>query len=476
MNTSSQQLKQRYALILQSMGEGVYGVDTEGCATFVNHAAEQLTGWKESDLLGLRIHDFHHHSHSDGTPYSSSDCHVYQTTRDGIDRHIDHEVFWRKDGSQFPVEYTATAMINHGEIVGTVIVFKDISERKTAEANLQQALTKIQQLKEQLQAENLYLKGEINAPFNSAEMLGKSPAFTQLLTQVSHVAPTDASVLILGESGTGKELIAHTLHEQSLRKDKPLVKINCGAISANLVESELFGHEKGSFTGALQRRTGRFELADGGTLFLDEVGELPLDLQVKLLRVLQEGEFERVGGNQTIKVDVRIVAATNRDIKKLMEQSLFRSDLYYRLSVFPLQVPSLRERTEDIDDLAQHFIQRFNKKLGKQVKGLSSGSLKQLQQYAWPGNIRELQNVIERCMITNTQDKLDVNLPTMATTATKKNPANTPITSLAVAEATHIQQALNACNGMIGGKHGAAALLDLPASTLRSKMQKLNMI
>jgi len=465
-------LRKRYELILTSIGEGVYGLDKNGNTTFVNPAAEKMTGWSEADLIGKVVHEFHHHSHENGCQYLVQDCPVYKTVRDGQQREVDNEVFWRKDGSYFPVEYIATAITRDHEIVGAVIVFKDISERKQSERELKSALKQVEELKEQLQAENRYLMDEIQSQHNFSRIIGEGPALKQILTQIEHVAPTNSSVLIQGESGTGKELIARSIHSASRRRDRPLVKVNCGAISPSLVESELFGHEKGAFTGALQKRVGRFELADGGTLFLDEVGELPLEIQVKLLRVIQEGELERLGSNETLKVDVRIIAATNRNMQNMVDQGEFRSDLYYRLSVFPIMAVSLRQRHEDIPSLVSHILERLNLRLGKHFTQVSSKGMSSLCQYDWPGNIRELQNVLERAAIVGTPPILDlVDLPQQKSRMGQL-PTETQL-SLHEAEKKHIEAVLDSVNGVIAGKLGAAQILDLPPSTLRSKMKKL---
>lgn len=467
-------LRKRYELILTSIGEGVYGLDKHGRATFVNPAAEQMTGWTEEDLLGKVIHDFHHHTHVDGRHYPKEECPVYQTVIDGQQREVDHELFWRKNGSSFPVEYISTPIKFDDEIVGAVIVFKDISERKRAESELKAALSQVEKLKEQLQAENHYLMQEIHSEYNFANIIGQGPAFQQIKTQIEHVAPTNSSVLIQGESGTGKELIARAIHHASRRRDRPLVKINCGAISPGLVESELFGHEKGAFSGAIQKRIGRFELADGGTLFLDEVGELPADIQVKLLRVLQEGEFERVGSSETKRVDVRIIAATNRNIKDMVRKGSFRSDLYYRLNVFPIESPSLRQRKEDLPLLIDYLLKKLSLRLGKAFSGVSEGSMQALVDYDWPGNIRELQNVLERSAIVSEPPLLQhVALSETHNFPDENMVSATTHLSLEALERHHILTVLKSVNGIISGKNGAAEILKLPASTLRSKMKKL---
>jgi chemotaxis protein methyltransferase CheR len=316
-----------------------------------------------------------------------------------------------------------------------------------------------------------YLREEIQSTGNFAEIIGQSPALLELLENVRRIAPTDSTVLILGESGTGKELIARALHNLSPRRSQPLVKVNCGAISAGLVESELFGHERGAFTNALERRVGRFEIADGGTLLLDEVGELPLETQVKLLRVLQDQEFERVGSSQPQRVDVRVIAVTNRDLLQAIQDRSFREDLYYRLNVVPLLLPPLRERREDIPALVDQFLLRFGKKLGKCFESVSPAGLQRLLDYPWPGNIRELQNLIERAAVLATG--LEVTPEDYLSAAPPETSSSGKLAKLKESERAHILQALNESKWHIEGKDGAAAILGLPPSTLRSRMQKL---
>jgi PAS domain S-box-containing protein len=312
-----EQLQQQNELILQSAGEGIYGLDQQGNTTFVNPAAAQILGWSPEDLLGKPQHDLIHHTKPDGVAYDRQECPIYAAIKDGLVHTVNDELFWRKDGTSLPVEYTSTPMRDkEGKLAGAVVTFRDITQRQQAEQALRAALAEVERLKDQLQAENVYLQEEIRLEHNFDNIISTSESFKMVLRSVEQVAATDATVLILGETGTGKELIARALHTLSPRKERPLVKVNCAALPANLIESELFGHEKGAFTGALSRKQGRFELADRGTIFLDEIGDLPLDLQAKLLRALQEGEFERVGGEQTIKVDVRVIAATNRNLEE----------------------------------------------------------------------------------------------------------------------------------------------------------------
>tara|TARA_R110001583_G_scaffold2574_7_gene18441 strand:+ start:12189 stop:13631 length:1443 start_codon:yes stop_codon:yes gene_type:complete len=457
-------------LLLNAVGEGIYGFDINGNAVFINPAAEQMTGWQATDLLGKKIHEYHHHSHENGVPYPSHECHIYNTMRDGIERKITHEVFWRKDGSNFPVEYTSTPVYKQGELIGAVAVFRDVSQQRITDNNLRAALKKVQNLTEKLQDENSYLKDEINKTWNGSGLEGDNSAYKKMLQQIKLVAKTDSTVLVLGENGTGKEVVARNLHQLSQRCGSPLVKVNCAAFSANLLESELFGHEKGAFTGANERRKGRFELADKGTLFLDEIGELSLEAQSKLLRVLQERELERVGGAKTIKVDIRIIVATNRDLFAMVEQGLFRMDLYYRLNVFPINIPALRERIEDIPLLCHGILKQLNNKLNKNIQGINNRSLAKLASYHWPGNIRELQNILEREVILSTSELLNIQQK-----FSKSHQVTTPPNkTLADIEKSYIIEVLNNCHWRVGGNNGAAKILDMPDSTLRSRMKKLN--
>jgi formate hydrogenlyase transcriptional activator len=331
------------------------------------------------------------------------------------------------------------------------------------------AFRELQEIRQRLALEKLYLEDEIRLDQNPGNMVGQSLAFQALLERIRIVAPTDATVLIEGETGTGKELVARAIHEASARRDRAFVKVNCAAIPATLLESELFGHEKGAFTGALTQKIGRFEVADGGTLFLDEVGEIPLDLQPKLLRAIQEQEFERLGSNRTIRVNVRLIAATNRDLKAMMEEGKFRSDLYYRLNVFPIHVPPLRERKEDIPLLVSYFTQKYAQRIGRQIDSIPSSAMQALMRYDWPGNIRELQNVIERSVILSRGRVLQLAMPEGAPTTARTSRAP----AAEAAERERILRALRQTNGVVGGPRGAAALLGMKRTTLQSRMKKL---
>ena len=588
----------RYELILTSAGEGIYGLDKDGNGTFVNPAAIAMCGWTEEDVIGRPVHPQHHHSKRNGEPYSLDECPIYAALTDGEVHHVTDDVFWRKDGSCFPVHYTSTPIWENNSIVGAVVVFRDvsrlkhaesalarlqhhnelilasagegicgfdcdgritfinpaaaamlgwpdstlsdqsihnmfglnepnpeefcpvhnilegkkrfqvndkrfwrldgssfpvdfvstpimendsltgivvifsdISERKKSEDNLKRAHAEIEQLTKRLQAENTYLQEQINLNHRFEDILGESEVLRNVLHQVEQVAPTESTVLIQGETGTGKELIARALHNLSRRKDRTLVKVNCAALPANLIESELFGHEKGSFTGAITRRLGRFELANKGTIFLDEIGELPLELQAKLLRVLQENEIERLGDSKTIRIDVRVIAASHRNLKKMVEQGGFREDLFYRLSVFPLRLPPLRERQNDIPLLVRYFVKKYTQKMGRNILTISQSDMDRLQSYSWPGNVRELENVIERAVILSGDRRLQI--PDLQIHDKKQDIGSEPLLPLADMEKAHIIKALQLTDWRISGEQGAATLLQMHPNTLRSRMSKL---
>jgi transcriptional regulator with GAF, ATPase, and Fis domain len=338
----------------------------------------------------------------------------------------------------------------------------------------QKAGTRAQARSDQLQKENIILCQEIDRTSIFEEIVGASPALRSVLSYVSKVAPTGSTVLITGETGTGKELVARAIHKRSARSAHAFVSVNCAAIPSSLIGAELFGHEKGAFTGAVQRRLGRFELADRGTIFLDEVGELPAEIQLTLLRVLQEHEFERLGGTQSIRTNARVVAATNRDLETAIEDRTFRSDLFYRLNVFPLEVPALRKRREDIPLLVEYFTHRLARRAGKRINRISKGTLKLLQWYDWPGNVRELQNVVERAVILSESDSLEIDERWFFSTAGHGNTRVRPRLTLEAQERDAIEVALKESKGRVAGPFGAASRLGIPSSTLESKIKTLN--
>lgn len=381
--------------------------------------------------------------------------------------------------------YVAVPLTAKGKIIGTLNVgsrspdrYSEEDAKFLLEVATQVALAlenmlayeEIAELKARLERENVYLQEEIKTQHNFEEIIGQSRTIKKVLKAIETVAPTEATVLILGETGTGKELVARAVHNLSARKAKALVKVNCAALPAGLIESELFGHEKGAFTGALTRKIGRFELAHGGTLFLDEIGDLPLDLQVKLLRVLQEGEFQRVGGSTTLKADVRVIAATNRDLAKAIQEEKFRPDLYYRLNVFPIRLPPLRERQEDISLLIRYFAMKYGTKLGKRIETIAEKTMAALQVYPWPGNLRELENIIERAVIISQGPELEFGewLPKPG-----RSPCAAPIPTLEELEREHILKTLELTGWRVSGDRGAAKLLGLKPTTLEARMKKL---
>ena len=352
---------------------------------------------------------------------------------------------------------------------------QEIEERKKAEASLRDSYTQIKQLKDKLQAENVYLQKEVSRQYNFDEIIGSSELLSQVFQKVEQVAPMDATVLLLGETGTGKGVIARAIHSRSVRKNRPLITVDCTTLPATLIESELFGRERGAFTGSDSKQIGRFELADGGTLFLDEIGELPLDMQAKLLRVIQDGEFERLGSPRTIKVDVRIIAATNRNIINEVRNGMFREDLFYRLNVFPITLPPLRQRKEDIPLLVKHFVIKFNKKIGKQIDIISTEALNALQEHRWPGNVRELESAIERAVILSEGNSLKV-LDRFETFDKQPDSEETSVKALVDLERDHIVNVLKQTSWRIEGPKGAALILGLNASTLRARMRKYGIV
>jgi PAS domain S-box-containing protein len=460
--------EEELSALLDSAMDAVVVLDAAGGISRVNPAAERLFGCTAEDLLGENLRDFL-------PPESAAQFNAF--VKDLDSQPADRRQLWipqsfpvlRWDKSTFPAEATISRFANRGQIFHTVIL-RNVDERLAAER-------KIAMLAEETE----YLRESVRELAGMGDMLGASPPMKELFEAVKRVAVTDTTVLILGETGTGKELIARSIHQSGARKDKPLVRVNCAAIPGTLMESELFGHERGAFTGATTRREGRFGLADGGTIFLDEVGELPLDLQAKLLRVLQEGEFEPLGSTRTRKVSVRVVAATNRDLGAMAREGKFREDLFYRLNVFPLRIPPLRERGGDVALLARAFAERFARRMGRRLQLLRPDDFRRLQDYPWPGNVRELQNVIERAIIHSTGSRLDLNRAMPESATPMPPPANAKESDarilsakeLEALERTNIERALAACGGKISGENGAASRLGLPPSTLNSRIKAL---
>jgi PAS domain S-box-containing protein len=472
--------EKRLSLIYNSSNEymalfRVIGADNyviESCnETFIR--ANQKTGIRITydDLLGMNVDHFLQEVVKSGEEKISF---IYSKYREAIKtaKPILYDEETRLDGITIYNETTLIPILSDaGKSTHLLWVSRDISDRKRAEAALITALNEVEQLKNRLQEENIYLRDEIKVEHRFGNIIGMSDSLKRTLRQVEQVAATDTNVLILGETGTGKEIIARSVHELSLRRERPLVKVNCAALPANLIESELFGHEKGAFTGAFSRRVGRFELANASSIFLDEIGDLPLELQVKLLRVLQEGEFERLGSHATIKVDVRVIAATNRNLEKSVRDGTFREDLFFRLNVFPIHLPPLRNRREDIPLLARHFIDRFNTKLGKQIDVLPTKVMNALQTYNWPGNVRELENIIERAMVISNGNKLELGDWFLRENG-GTGPSH-PRLTLEEMEKQYVLKTLDTTMWRVSGRGGAAEILGMKPTTLEARMKKL---
>lgn len=451
---------------IESLHDGIFWIDKTARFVRVNKAASRNLGYTQEELVGMTAADINPDFNK-----KKSQKYWAKTKKDT------HLVFrtehTRKDGSVFPVEITNNIFDFEGEEFRCSIV-RDITDQVKKEQKLEQALKEIEALKDRLEKENIYLQQEIKLANNFEEIISSSTAYKLVLKQVEQVADSEATVLIMGESGTGKELLARAVHNLSKRRERPLVKVNCANLPASIIESELFGHERGAFTGAHTRKIGRFELAHQGTIFLDEIGELPLELQAKLLRVLQEGEFERLGNPKTLKLDVRVIAATNRNLEQAVAKGEFRADLFYRLNVFPITSLPLRERKEDIPYLIAHFVKKYSGKAGKTFNTIAPKTLKALSAYDWPGNVRELENIIERAIIVSEEGKLEIGewLPKSSAKPTFL-PDDHSFLTLEELERTYIQKVLTHTHGRVSGKDGAAALLGINAKTLDSRMRKL---
>lgn len=442
--------------------DGIFWLDSRARVHRTNKAACRLLGYTEEELLTMSVPDFHinfsieHFSRAFRAHKQSGSFHM-------------ESHFKRKDGTIFPVEINSHFVDFEGAEY-TCASFRDITSRKRREAELQKALTELEQLKNRLQDENIYLQEEIKVEHNFGEIIGRSKTIKAMLAQIEQVASSESNVLILGETGTGKELVARAVHNLSQRKERPLVKVNCATLPIHLIESDLFGHEKGAFTGALKSKVGKFELANGGTIFLDEIGELPIEMQVKLLRILQEGEFERLGNPKMIKVDVRVIAATNRDLELMVRANEFRRDLYYRLNVYPIHCPPLRKRRSDIPLLVKHFIEKHGPQIGKIIENVPSGVMNTLKSYQWPGNVRELENIIQRAIITSMGSRLQIaNLPPWGEREINEQELQT----LDELEKKHIIKVLEITSWRVSGKGGAAEKLGLKPTTLEARMKKL---
>jgi PAS domain S-box-containing protein len=427
-----------------------------------NKNVENILGYTKEELYHKFLSDFVDEADREKTMEA-----MHRIFEEKTEQTVEYNLL-TKSGKKLPyIGSGSLAIVDDQEyFVGMAI---NISKLKTTERVLKNVIAELESLKQQLQSENIYLRKEIKSQHDFDDIIGGSEPLMHSLYRVEQVAATDSTVLLEGETGTGKELFAAAIHNKSKRRNKPFIKVNCASLPETLIESELFGHEKGAFTGAIQKHTGRFELANGGTVFLDEISEIPVELQSKLLRVLQEGEFERIGSSKTLKVNVRIIAATNRNLEKQINKKLFRKDLYYRLNVFPITIAPLRDRIQDIPLLADHFVKRFNRNLGKKITQISKKTIKQLQAYSWPGNIRELENVIERAVIISGGTSLTIE--PLLKPGFEEDDKFLPLDEY---ERRYIIKVLEKTWWRVEGPAGAARILGMNHETLRSRMRKLS--
>ncbi len=453
----------RFRVTFEQAAVGIAHVAPDGRFLRINQKFCDIIGYSREEMLGRTFQDI---TYPDDL--AADVAQVDELLSGKIPTYSLEKRYIRKDGGPVWVDLTVALVRNEAGLpLWFVSVVEDISGRKRMEKQLADNFDEIKALKQRLEQENVYLQEEIRELVEYTDIVGQSAAIKDVLSQAERVAPTDSTVLLLGETGTGKELLARAIHGLSSRKSRPLVTVNCASLPPTLIESELFGREKGAYTGALTRMTGRFELADGSTLFLDEIGELPLELQSKILRFLEEGSFERLGSSKPVQVDVRIIAATNRDIEREVEEGKFRRDLFYRLNVFPIRLPPLRERPEDIPLLVRAVVKEFQKKMGKEVESIPKRTMQAMQSYRWPGNVRELRNLVEHAMILSQGKTLDIPVPKRAFSETSA------AGNLQDMERAHVTAVLEKTGWRISGPGGAAEVLGLKRTTLQAKMRKL---
>jgi len=457
---------ERYALVVAGSTDGIWDWDILSDTVFYSDRFKKILGYA-SEEFPQTVDAFRSLLHpEDADAYWSA---VERHLQERVPYHIEYRLKMKSGEYRWFMARGQAIWDGRGNATRMSGSLQDITERMEAVQNLRNAFIEIKELKNRLESEKEYLQEEIKLQYNYENIIGNSDELRYTLYKVEQIAPTDTAVIILGETGTGKELIARAIHSSGPRKNRSLVKVNCAALPLNLMESELFGYEKGAFSGAFARRLGRFEVADGATLFLDEIGELPLELQAKLLRVVQDGEFERLGSSRTIKVDVRIIAATNRDLEKEVSSGRFRKDLWYRLNIFPITVPPLRNRMGDIPLLVEFYVDKISRKLGKSIDYIPEGVMNALQNYQWPGNVRELENVIERAVINASENKLRL----MDNLDNPQKYLTTPPKTLETVERDHIVRVLEQTQWKVSGKNSAAEVLGLNSSTLRARLRKL---
>ncbi len=457
---------ERYALVVAGSTDGIWDWDILSDTVFYSNRFKKILGYASEEFPEtVDAYRSLLHPEDADADWSAVERHLQER----VPYHIEYRLKMKSGEYRWFMARGQAIWDGRGNATRMAGSLQEITERMEAVQNLRNALIEIKELKNRLEIEKEYLQEEIKLQYNYENIIGNSDELRYALYKVEQIAPTDTAVIILGETGTGKELIARAIHSSGPRKDRALVKVNCATLPLNLMESELFGYEKGAFSGASARRLGRFEVADGATLFLDEIGELPLELQAKLLRVVEDGEFERLGSSRTIKVDVRIIAATNRDLEKEVSIGRFRKDLWYRLNIFPITVPPLRNRLEDIPLLVEFYVEKFSRKLGKSIDYIPKSVMNALQNYQWPGNVRELENVIERAVINASENKLrlmdNLDNPQKYLTTTPK--------TLETVERDHIVRVLEQTQWKVSGKNSAAEVLGLNSSTLRARMRKL---
>ncbi|MBN4054769.1 sigma 54-interacting transcriptional regulator [Nitrospira defluvii] len=458
--------KAMFNFLLRRKDDAIIFVNQKQRVTLINSFVTKLFGYESKDLIGKKItvlyaspEEHEKHGKLQYTPFIKEGLAPFQV------------LFKKKNGAFFCGETLVAKVYDKKEdVIGFKMTIKDITEQEKIEKNLRNAKAARKHCNSRLETENVYLQDEIKITHHFDEIISNNKDYKRILEKVKQVAETDTTVLILGETGTGKGLLARAIHNISQRKDRPFVKINCAALPVNLIESELFGHEMGAFTGAVYRKIGRFELADRGTIFLDEIGDLPLELQGRLLRILQDREFERLGGLQTIKTDIRIIAATNRDLESAIENGDFRQDLYYRLNVFPITSPPLRERKNDIPFLVKHFVRTYSLNTAKKIKKVTRTTLDALRAYDWPGNVRELENIIERAVIISQGETLTLGdgFP-----GKRRLSVRPKIATLEALNRIHIRDVLDLTGWRVSGEGGAAKILGLQPTTLEARMKKM---